>query len=251
MSAGALRRPEIAPERVVQKSFDVLREWADRVIDELPTYADERIFEVCAQAGELERQAFRIRGKGALIIRDRVAQRLSGGRGRVDTEGVGVQAQLRIFADRVGVDVSTVSTDARLVEVFGDSETFAGDAETLGREMLREALAAPDPHKAVALARTKREKIGSSYTVKQFREDVRSLAQAHRREEAEPQLEDVFYYTLAFDRPASDLLARVRGRRRGRESQVAEVVKVALAFLDDFEKQHGTLDSASTGESRT
>lgn len=195
-------------EQQLAESFNVLRAWGDRVIAELPNYPDERIVDVCRQAAELERQAFRIRGAGALVIRDRVAQRLAGGRGNRDAAGAGVRAQMQKFAAEVGVDVATVETDARIVETFGSSETFGVAAESLGREYFREALSAPDPAAALEIARRKRD-ADERYSVRQFRDDVRALREAERRDESAPDLTDVRWYTVGLKPDGQEALARL------------------------------------------
>jgi hypothetical protein len=199
----------VKPDSQLAQSFDVLREWADRVISELPALPDERIVEICRQAAELERQAFRIRGEGALVIRDRVARRLKGGRGVRDEQGVGLRAQLQKFASEVGVDVSTVETDARIVETFGREETFGVDAETLGREYFREALSAPDPRQAITLARRKLES-DTRYSVRQFRDDVRAMREADARDEPRPDLEEIFWYRVGLDSAGQSDLRRIQ-----------------------------------------
>lgn len=221
----------VKPDSQLAQSFDVLREWADRVIEELPRLPDERIVEICRQAAELERQAFRIRGRGALVIRDRIAQRLSGGRGRRDEEGVGVRAQLKKFAAEVGVDVSTVETDARIVETFDGSETFGVDADTLGREYFREALSAPDPKGAITLARKKLES-DDRYSVRQFRDDVRAMRESDAREEPPPALEEVFWYRAGLDAAEQAALRKLcREWKCDPSAAIRRAVSEAAKFL--------------------
>lgn len=218
---------------MVGESLNVLRQWGERVIEELPTYDDDKIVEICRQAGELERQAFRIRGAGAVIIKERVARKLAGGRGRIDTEGVGVRAKLREFAAEVGVDVSTVETDARIVARFGERDNFAVEAETLGREFFREALAAPNPTRAIDLALRKREQ-RPTYSVKDFRCDVGAMRDSHRRGAGEPdKLDETAYHTVGLGAAAQRALANLMRRRPG--AKVADIVTEALIALDRAE----------------
>ncbi len=79
---------------------------------------DTQLIRLAADARRLETCAFRLRGACVAELRRRIRTRLSGGRGRRDTSGIGAGAQLARLAANIGVSVSTLKLDARIHEVF-------------------------------------------------------------------------------------------------------------------------------------
>ncbi len=83
-----------------------------------------------------------------LELRSRIKERLTGGRGKRDYSGKGINVQTLRLAETTGVNISTLSTDARICEVFfhDGSETTLARESLLPREFYVIALGAPDPH---------------------------------------------------------------------------------------------------------
>ena len=136
---------------------------------------DEQITRIAIGAQRLERFAFLIRGVCASVLRQRYPHRLSGGRGRRDHLGQGIQAQMSMLANKVGVDRKTLETDARIMETFfeGLGETKLVHIPPLTREYYVIALAAPDPHAAIECAIER--STDPHYKLEQFRTYVRLL----------------------------------------------------------------------------
>lgn len=143
------------------------------LLGQIATKSDEQVIRIAADARQLERFAFLIRGTCALVLRQRYPHRLSGGRGKRDLDGLGIQAQMTRLAEQAEVDRKTLETDARISETFfGDlTESMLEHIPTLAREYYVIALSAPDPHAAIKMASERR--LDSRYGLTQFRADVR------------------------------------------------------------------------------
>jgi hypothetical protein len=112
-----------------------------------------------------------------LELRSRIKERLTGGRGKRDYSGKGINAQTLRLAETTGVNISTLNTDARICEVFfhdGSKTTLACES-LLPREYYVIALGAPDPHAAIRIAAT--QSADPHYRRERFRAYVRGLKQ--------------------------------------------------------------------------
>lgn len=136
---------------------------------------DEQIMTIAVAAQRLERFAFLVRGMCASVLKQRHPHRLSGGRGKRDQSGLGIQAQMARLAEQIGVDRRTLETDARIKDTFFQiiDETTLAHAHTLAREYYVVALAAPEPRTAIKVALEWRS--GQHYTLEAFRSYVRDL----------------------------------------------------------------------------
>jgi hypothetical protein len=148
------------------------------LLSEIATTDDEQIIRIAANARLLERFAFLIRGMCALVLRRRYPHRLSGGRGKRDQAGLGIQAQMAKLAEQAGVDRRTLEVDARISDTFFAvmDETMLEHIPSLAREYYVLALSAPDPHAAIRTAVERRA--DSRYGLAQFRADVHHLKRA-------------------------------------------------------------------------
>lgn len=168
------------------KSTSLMRKLTDMSteIDQLAVYLpgllakiaakdDEQIIRIASSARRLERFAFLLRGMCASVLRRRYPHRLSGGRGKHDQAGLGIQAQMARLAEQAGVDRKTLETDARINDMFfGDiQESALEHIPTLAREYYVIALSAPDPHAVIRMAAARCS--DSRYGLTQFRADVR------------------------------------------------------------------------------
>lgn len=146
----------------------------EQLLPHLRQLDDDGLRHIALQATRLEQYAFRLRGAVASEMRRRVALRLSGGRGRRDYEGKGVRSCLRQLAAETGVSVVTLTTDARIYEVFFiHEETIIARDNSLPREYYVIALAAPDPLAAIRMA--EEQAAGNGCTREQFRRYVHEL----------------------------------------------------------------------------
>jgi hypothetical protein len=136
---------------------------------------NDELRHLALQATRLEQYAFRLRGAIASEMRRRVARRLSGGRGRRDHEGKGIRSCLRQLAAEIGVSVVTLTTDARIYDLFftTNEETVIAHDHSLPREYYVIALAAPDPLAAIRIAQE--QAAGNGCTREQFRRYVHTL----------------------------------------------------------------------------
>ncbi len=156
----------------MDKKIARLTAYLPGLLGQIATKDDEQIIKIAADARQLERFAFLIRGMCASVLRRRYPHRLSGGRGRRDQAGQGIQAQMTRLAEQARVDRKTLETDARINDTFFDDiqESTLEHIPTLAREYYVIALTAPDPHAAIRLAGERRS--DSRYGIAQFRADV-------------------------------------------------------------------------------
>lgn len=147
----------------------------DALLPQLTQFNDDQLIRLAAHARRLESCAFRLRGACAAELRRRIKTRLTGGRGRRDASGVGTGAHLARLAERIGVSISTLKTDARIHEVFftNREETRLAREPSLAREFYVTALAAPEPLAAIRLAAEKCAV--SNYKRDDFRRDIIAL----------------------------------------------------------------------------
>ncbi len=156
------------------------------LLPQLARLDDDQLVRLAAGARRLETYAFRLRGACVAELRRRIKIRLSSGRGKRDTSGVGIKAHLAHLASDIGVSITTLNIDARIHEVFftdaksdtkNDAETgFAREPSLLAREFYAIALSAPDPHAAIRDAE-KKCAATTDYHREDFRRDVLGLKQ--------------------------------------------------------------------------
>lgn len=158
--------------------FSRMEESLCKLLTGLPSLTEEQLMQIVANAGRMERYFFLARGLCVLELRSRVKERLSGGRGKRDYSGKGINAQTIQLAEATRVNVSTLNTDARICEVFfpvGDETTLARES-LLPREYYVIALSAPDPHAAIRIAI--KQSADPHYRRERFRAYVRGLKQS-------------------------------------------------------------------------
>jgi hypothetical protein len=158
--------------------FRRIEEGLCQLLAGLPTLTEEQLVKVIANAGRMEGYFFLARGMCVLELRSRVKERLSGGRGKRDRSGKGINAQTIQLAKTTRINISTLNTDARICEVFfttGGETTLARES-LLPREYYVIALGAPDPHAAIRIA--VRQSADPHYRRERFRAYVRGLKQA-------------------------------------------------------------------------
>lgn len=159
---------------------DQLIEYLPGLLRELSSKDDAQIIRIAVKAQRLERFAFLVRGMCASELRRRHPQRLSGGRGKRDSLGLGAQAQMTRLAKEAGVDRRTLETDARIKDTFFPvlDETTLEHMPPLAREYYVVALSAPDPLAALKTAVKMRSE--ADFTLRQFRAEVRLLKNGTR-----------------------------------------------------------------------
>ncbi len=155
--------------------IDQLAKYLPDLLREISEKDDEQIARIAVAAQRLERFAFLVRGVCASVLKQRHPHRLSGGRGKRDQSGLGIQAQMARLAEQIGVDRRTLETDARIKDTFFQvvDETTLAHAHTLAREYYVVALAAPEPRAAIKVALEWRS--DRHYTLEAFRSYVRDL----------------------------------------------------------------------------
>lgn len=227
------------PEVVNADSLEVMGEPPQRThtlevvqktLQLLPEMSDSRVISTAIYAGELEVQAYLIRGACAAELRKRLATKLVGGRGKRDDKGVGVQARMRSVAHEVGVDLRTLLTDIRIYRTFFEAapERIKGLACEcrLPREFFVTALAAPDPQAAIEMAAAKRS--DPTYTRQQYRADVRGMKGRSKEGGADLKTETNYYLRVAISLEAQKALSEL-SRTTGKE--LSFVVEEALLSL--------------------
>jgi hypothetical protein len=155
--------------------IDQIAKYLPDLLREISEKNDEQIARIAVAAQRLEKFAFLVRGVCASVLRQRHPHRLSGGRGKRDQSGLGIQAQMARLAEQIGVDKRTLETDARIKNTFFQTvdETTLALTHTLAREYYVVALAAPEPQAAIKVALEWRS--DRQYTLEAFRSYVRDL----------------------------------------------------------------------------
>jgi hypothetical protein len=148
------------------------------LLPQLTQLGDTELLQLALHARQLETCAFRLRGACVAELRRRITTRFSGGRGKRDTDGTGIHAQLAQLAAEIGVSLATLKTDARIHEVFFCGETRLACEPSLAREYYVIALSAPDPLAAIQTAQERAA--DPAYNRQQFRRDLRQLQHAAR-----------------------------------------------------------------------
>lgn len=144
------------------------------VLPHIQQMDEARLVQTAVNAGYLERFAFIVRGTCAAELRRRIPTRLAGGRGKEDEDGLGIGSHLARLAEEIGVSVKTLDTDVRIIQhFFKAGETILVNEDCLCREYYVAALSAPDPLRAIEVAKSRSAESG--YTVQQFRSFVRDL----------------------------------------------------------------------------
>jgi hypothetical protein len=151
----------ISDESKLAHGFNVLRQWADTLIEELPSMSRDQVMDCARNANEMETQAFRIRGACAAEMRRRMRESCMGDEAKIGEAFDGL-------ARDIGVHVITLRDDARIYETFG-SEIIVNNY--LPREVYRLALTAKDPRGAVEMY-AKRKAIDERYSTLDFRRDM-------------------------------------------------------------------------------
>ena len=154
---------------------DQLIKYLPDLLRELSSKDDAQIIRIAIKAQRLEGFAFLVQGMCASELRRRHPRRLSGGRGKRDSLGLGAQAQMTRLAKEAGVDRRTLEMDARIKDTFFPviSETTFEHMPSLAREYYVVALSAPKPLAALKMAVEMRSEAG--FTLRQFRAEVRLL----------------------------------------------------------------------------
>ena len=159
------------------RAFNSFTPELNQLLSRLQQLDDDALQHLALQATRLEQYAFRLRGAIASEMRRRIASRLSGGRGHRDHQGKGIRSCLRQLALEIGISVVTLTTDARIHDVFFISnETVIALDNSLPREYYVIALAAPDPIAAIRIA--KEQAADNGCTLKAFRQYVYELKRA-------------------------------------------------------------------------
>ncbi len=157
--------------------FRRMEEGLRKLLAGLPTLTEEELIQIIANAGRMEGYFFLARGMCVLELRSRVRERLTGGRGKRDYSGKGINAQTMLLAETTRVNISTLNTDARICEIFfpDGGETTLARESLLPREYYVIALGAPDPHAAIRIA--VKQSADPHYRRERFRAYVRGLKQ--------------------------------------------------------------------------
>lgn len=147
------------------------------LVRHIPQMTDAQILQMLVRAEQLADFAFLVRGACASELRQR-SIKLPGGRGKKDTVGTGLQAQMEDLARKVGTGRKTLETDARIKDTFFAviDETTLEQMPPLAREYYVIALSAPDPLAAIKTAVDRCS--DTDFSLRQFRLEVRLLKTA-------------------------------------------------------------------------
>jgi hypothetical protein len=182
----------ISEDAKLAEGFNVLREWADRMVAQLAAMPDEHIIETARNANEMEAQAFRVRGACAAEMKRRVRERAMG-----DEASIG-KAMSQLALD-IGVHFHTLKDDCRIFEEFG-AECLSTNIHP--REVYRLALTASNP-RAAAEMYTNRKEQDARYSTLDYRRDISELNRGRTSVGAAPP--DL--HRLYFDLPGKAITA--------------------------------------------
>ena len=142
------------------------------LVNHLAHMTDIQLLQAFVRAEQLADFAFLVRGACASELRKR-ALRLPGGRGKTDTAGRGLQAQMNALASKVGTGRKTLEMDARIKDTFFPviDETTLEHMPPLAREYYVIALSAPDPLAALQTAINRC--MQHDFTLRRFRAEIR------------------------------------------------------------------------------
>jgi hypothetical protein len=176
----------VSTESTLAEGFNVLSDWADRMISGVRGMPDETIIETARMATELEGQAFRVRGACAAELRRRIRRRAAG-----DERKIG--AAFDELARQVGVHTVTLRDDCRIFEEFGN-EIIVNNY--LPREVYRLALTARDPRSAVEMYQNRKE-TDARYSTLDYRRDISELNRGRTDSEAPSPAAHRMYFDLS------------------------------------------------------
>lgn len=192
-------------------------------LSQLPAMSDDQIENLGAMCMAAERFAFRLRGAACAELMRRCARKLSGGRGKRDDEGAGVEAHLHRLAGIMGCDCDTLRVDIRIYETLIARETADLQTGSLPREFYRAALMAPDPLAALLSAR--RQLDSGDYSAAEFRRYVRRL----NARPVCPPADDIFWVRVGFQRDDYRALTDyVHREQRSVEDVVVSAVRLLM-----------------------
>ena len=206
--------------------IDQIANYLPNLLREISDKEDEQIARIAVAAQRLERFAFLVRGVCASVLKQRYPHRLSGGRGKRDQSGLGIQAQMARLAEQIRVDRRTLETDARIKETFFQviDETTLALAHTLAREYYVVALAAPEPQAAIKVALEWRS--DRHYTLEAFRSYVRDLKRNVRTVVSDSGANPVTALRVSITSDAHQALQElVEAKGQSREEVVAEAIQ--------------------------
>lgn len=183
------------------------------IIEGLPGMSDEQIMSLANNAQKVEQCAWLLRGACARELKRRSATKLPGGRGKKDTEGVGVKQTLIGFAKESGVELRTVEQEISILDRFfadpeDDSVLNVDRQPNLEKTFFIAALAAPDPRAALAMAEDKRSRDGG-YSTRQFKDDIKELEGGKTTEE----VEDLYWVRVGLSQETKEKLLAIEEKR--------------------------------------
>jgi hypothetical protein len=150
------------------------------------------------------------------------------------------------LAEEIGVSVKTLDTDVRINEVFFKTgETILVDEHCLRREYYVAALVAPDPLRAIEVAKSKSAEPG--YNVQQFRSFVQNLQGNGSTDKASEQ-ESGSWLRIKIPREAHQTLNDLV-RRTGRAKKI--IVAEALIVLHTTLAETGAKGAVTRAKHRT
>jgi hypothetical protein len=188
------------------KRFSRIEEGLCKLLAGISTLTEEQLIQIIANSGRMETYFFLARGMCVLELRSRIKERLTGGRGKRDYSGKGINAQTLRLAETTGVNISTLNTDARICEVFfhDGSETTLARESLLPREYYVIALGAPDPRAALWMAVA--QSADPHYRRERFRAYVRGLKQNSTRARRESSVLLRVHIPIEIDSLLSEIL---------------------------------------------
>lgn len=211
-----------------------------QLISDISQMNDVEIIQTAITARYAEQFAFLVRGACALELRQRVKERLKGGRGKKDNTGEGIKAQMRLLASEIGISEKTLEMDARIKNAFFPeiNKTTLEHMPSLAREYYVVALAAPDPQAAIKIAN--KRCLDPDYKLGDFRAYVRGLKQKQKGTAVGLQAEALSILRVPLSVEVQNILSKLielSGKRK------EDVLKEAILALHRTYSENSSVNS--------
>jgi hypothetical protein len=201
------------------------------LVKHIPLMTEGQLLQTLMCAEQLADFAFLVRGACASELRKR-SVKLPGGRGKRDSSGRGLQAQMEDLASKVGTGRKTLETDARIVDTFFPEidETTLERMPSLAREYYVIALSAPDPLAAIKSAVNRCA--DPDFTLRRYRSEVRLLKAPEKTSTANTGSEHLYTLNARVPVEVGGLMSELTTKTEmTKDEVVAEAIRMLYSSL--------------------
>lgn len=221
------------------------------LVRQIPAMSETKLLDISKCASMLEDFAFLLRGACASELRKR-SEKLSGGRGRKDLAGTGIQFQLDNFAKKVGAGRKTLEIDAKIKDTFFPviDQTILEQMPPLAREYYVIALSAPDPQAAIRSAIDRCS--DPRFSLRVFRAEVRYLRVSGTSINVTKSAKSVIVLDTQISDEIDTLISDITIKTgMSKDEIVAAAIRDLHALLSKSFKQKSRVSNSSQSSKRT